>query len=391
MNLALLLPSALVALAALALPILIHLTRRNEQRVTVFAALRWIDAQVRPRRRLRLRDLLLLALRLALLAVLALLLAHPVQRGDGAAGAQWIVLAPGIDVGAARAAIGPTDAGAQWRWLAPGFPPLTDPMPTAAPLASLLRELDAELPPSTRLGVVASATIDGLDGERPRLTRAIDWRVVPGDGARTEAPVPRLDLAIRAPPTHPALPFLRAAIGALDAQSPDCCTLELASAEAAWPDPSRTLLWLGAAPDAALLDWIERGGTAVVDATPIADGDGAWPDVAWSDVNGRVLARAQVHGRGRLIALEQALTPATQPLLLDARFPQSLRDWLAPGAAPTRGPATALAPRADTARDVGTPLPRNASTRPLDAMFALVAALLFALERLLAGRARSEA
>ena len=40
MNLALLLPAGLAALAALLLPLLIHLARRSEQRPTVFAALR---------------------------------------------------------------------------------------------------------------------------------------------------------------------------------------------------------------------------------------------------------------------------------------------------------------------------------------------------------------
>jgi hypothetical protein len=52
MSLALLQPLALFALLALALPVLIHLTRRSEQRPTPFAALRWLDARVRPRRRL---------------------------------------------------------------------------------------------------------------------------------------------------------------------------------------------------------------------------------------------------------------------------------------------------------------------------------------------------
>ena len=40
MNPLLLLPAGLAALAALALPLLIHLARRQQQRPTVFAALR---------------------------------------------------------------------------------------------------------------------------------------------------------------------------------------------------------------------------------------------------------------------------------------------------------------------------------------------------------------
>ena len=42
MSLALLLPAGLAALAALLLPLLVHLARRSEQRPTVFAALQWL-------------------------------------------------------------------------------------------------------------------------------------------------------------------------------------------------------------------------------------------------------------------------------------------------------------------------------------------------------------
>jgi len=81
MNAALLLPMALAALAALALPLLIHLARRSEQRPTVFAALRWLREKPRPRSRLRFDEWPLLLLRLLLLAALALLLAKPVLYG----------------------------------------------------------------------------------------------------------------------------------------------------------------------------------------------------------------------------------------------------------------------------------------------------------------------
>ena len=42
MNLVFLLPAAFAALAALFIPLLIHLARRSEQRPTDFAALRWL-------------------------------------------------------------------------------------------------------------------------------------------------------------------------------------------------------------------------------------------------------------------------------------------------------------------------------------------------------------
>src|SRR3546814_2031747 len=47
----LLFPAALTALAALALPLLIHLTRRSDRQLLDFAALRWLRAKECARRR----------------------------------------------------------------------------------------------------------------------------------------------------------------------------------------------------------------------------------------------------------------------------------------------------------------------------------------------------
>ena len=69
---AFLLPGALAALAALILPIIIHIARRSEQHPTDFAALRWLSERPRPRSRLRLDEWPLLVLRLLLLAPEAL-------------------------------------------------------------------------------------------------------------------------------------------------------------------------------------------------------------------------------------------------------------------------------------------------------------------------------
>ena len=64
MSFTLLAPLGLAALAALALPLLIHLIRRLELTATEFAALRWISKRVTPRRRLRFERPWLLLLRL---------------------------------------------------------------------------------------------------------------------------------------------------------------------------------------------------------------------------------------------------------------------------------------------------------------------------------------
>ncbi len=50
---ALFLPAGLFALAALAIPLVLHIARRTESRTVEFAALRWLEARPKPRRSLR--------------------------------------------------------------------------------------------------------------------------------------------------------------------------------------------------------------------------------------------------------------------------------------------------------------------------------------------------
>jgi hypothetical protein len=150
-SLAFLIPAAFAALAALLLPLLIHLARRSEQRPTQFAALRWLRQKAKPRHRIRFDEWPLLIVRLLLVALMALLLARPVLHG-GESHTPYVAVAPGVDVAKARAALAQTQA--RWHWLAPGFPQI-DATPEAAnaSLPSLLRELDSNLPEDVALTV----------------------------------------------------------------------------------------------------------------------------------------------------------------------------------------------------------------------------------------------
>jgi len=151
----LLLPAGLAALFALLLPLLVHLHRRTEQQPTAFAALRWLQVRQRPQRRIRFEEWPLLALRLLLLAALAVLVAQPVLYG-APGGKRWVVVAPGIDRVRAHAAVAAPDAA--WHWLAPGFPALErEPPAGPQPLASLLRELDATLRADAPIGTGVDA------------------------------------------------------------------------------------------------------------------------------------------------------------------------------------------------------------------------------------------
>ena len=274
---ALLAPIGLTALAALALPLLIHLVRRIELRTTVFAALRWISERIRPRRRLRFERPWLLLLRLALLGLLALLLARPVINEPTIAKPAWVLVAPGADLGAARAAV--SIAGADWRWLAPGFPAIETPSASGSvPTASLLREIDADLPRDAQLAIVVPEQVAGLDGERPRLARTYEWHVVPGRMPAAPAPPQRdtVELSVRyAPSAESHVAYVRAAITALNARASGRYELDAQAEDVPLAATARELVWLGSAPPPAIMAWIEAAAPRL--STPRLSNSGRRP------------------------------------------------------------------------------------------------------------------
>ena len=376
MNLVLLLPVALAALAALALPLLLHLARRQQQVPTVFAALRWLRAKPKPRRRIRFDEWLLLAIRLLLLALLAFWLARPALLGV-ADTTPWIVVAPGADRASIEATL--ADAGdARVRWLAPDFPAISQPPPDAqVPVASLLRELDAMLPAHAALTVLVPERLPGADGERPRLSRVVDWRIVPSADA---GPAPRHTapptLSIRHDAGHAGgARYLRAAAQAWRAE--DAATgVEISDAADALPKDADVLAWLrtGALPD-ELVRWVEQGGVVLL----ASDAVHALPRsvVIWRDPSGQPLLESAPLGKGRVLRFVRALEPRAMPQLLDSGFPRRLREGLQPVAAPTVAAADAHAPRTGGAAWPQPP-------RDLQPWLAVLVALLALLERWLA-------
>jgi len=381
MNFAFLAPLGLAALAALALPLLIHLVRRLQLVDTEFAALRWISPRAQPRRRLRFERPWLLLVRLALLAALALLLARLVLLAPSAGmSASWIVAAPGADLGAARTRAGESG---EWHWLAPGFPRVdAGAPPAAASTSSLLRELDARMPAGGALRVVVPETLGGLDGERVHLGHALDWIVVPGS-----SPLPPnaarepITLHVRyAADEADALAYLRAAVAAWNVREPDRYTLDAQPAAAALPDDARWLVWLTPDFPPSLASWIERGGVALVTHRAAKD---ALP--LWRASDGSVLASEQSFGAGRIIALPNELVPSDLPLLLDATFPESLlASFRGRQRAPERAFAAAAEPDRVDAGVVATPSLAGNDATALDAWLAITIAALFALERIVA-------
>lgn len=342
---ALLLPAALAALAALLLPLLIHLARRSEQRPTDFAALRWLRQKPKPRHRVRFDEWPLLIARLLLLALLAVWLARPVLFGS-ASEAPWVAVMPGIDAAQARAVVG--DDKARMHWLAPGFPALDQPSPTTAslPFASLLRQLDSELPAAVKLSVLVPQQLQGADAQRPQLSRTVEWKVFPGampapKPIATDAPA----LTVRyAQDREDELRYLRAAASVWQ---PSATTAAFAAAPTAQalPTDARHLIWLAPGPlPAAVGDWIRRGGTALL----AMDTEYEFPAptiVYWRDEVGAPLVEGAALGRGRVLRFTRVFAPATMPQLLQPDFPRNLRKLFAtPAPAPARVAAQDYAP-----------------------------------------------
>ncbi len=372
----LLAPLGLAALAALVVPLVIHLRRRTEEVPVDFAALRWLDALPRPRSKLRFDELLLLALRLLLIALLALLLARPAVLG-WESNEPRILAAPGVDPAAARAVAGPD---ADLHWAAPGFPAVEGTIPPArGQVSSLIRQFDAELPPEAPLTILVPPVLDGVDAEPLRLTRKVTWRIVAGAKDDTKT----------ANPASPALSVRYASGG-------EAASRYFRAAVAAWSDTPRfeaqggsdlpphenVLIWLapGRVPK-AVTDWVSKGGTALL-------GEGA--EVAmpatttalWRDDIGNTLVEGAQLGAGRLMRFTRPLEPAAMPQLLAPGFAARLRDLVTPPAPPpARVNASAFQPSAGV-----TPYPLP--PRELSAWLGVLIAMVFLAERLLATRAR---
>ncbi|MDG2512823.1 BatA domain-containing protein [Sphingobium yanoikuyae] len=342
---ALLLPAALAGLLALLIPLAIHIARRSEQLPTDFAALRWLRQKPKPRSRLRFDEWLLLALRLALLALVVLWLAHPVLFGAASKQA-YVALTPGVDPAAVDEK---TLAEGRAHWLAPGYPRVEPGKSLAAdavPLASLVRQLDAELPQGAPLTIIVPQILQGADAERPRLSRKIDWRIVPGAmpvGKPVAIKPP--SIAIRADGAHAAgLRYLNAAALAWQPAGKPA-DVDSGPLTAPLPPMDKTLFWMsaGTLPE-ALQRWIAQGGQAIVASDALLP-QGTTPAPLWQDDLARPLVEAMRIGKGRLLRFTRPLQPAQMPQLLEADFPARLRALIQPPSmAPQRADAAAYAP-----------------------------------------------
>lgn len=177
-------PFALVGLAALALPLAVHLLHRGRSRRIPLATARFLGAPRPPSwRRLALRDPWLLAARVAVVVLATLVLAEAfVQRAPRGGAEHWLLVSPRLDGGqASNAASGEAPAAGFARevWLAPGFPALDAPRPLAANVASLVAEADANAPPGVTLHVAVAADAADIAPRRPALSERVRVQTLP--------------------------------------------------------------------------------------------------------------------------------------------------------------------------------------------------------------------
>jgi aerotolerance regulator-like protein len=336
-------PLWLIGLAAMALPVALHLRGERASRVIRVGSVRWLDGAPAARSPApRLTRVALLLLRCAVLAALSLALARPYQTGGspGSSGA-WVLVAPeilGHSLPDSLRRLGTV------RLLAAGLPLLDASRPpagdTPTDVWSLLREADAIAPDGIRFVVVAPGTVPFVRGTRPELRHPVEWRTAKSDpvpaarqagggavtifaGAEREEDARYLAAAFKAGIVArgvSATVVVRPIVGEPDA-------------ETAW------IGWLGAAAVPATLERRLQAGARLVtdgDTAPLAAGD----RVVWRAADGGPLLVAHAKGRGTHFRLRGRFHPSTLPPVLRPEFAEWVDSLWAP--APLRSTAPDL-------------------------------------------------
>ena len=448
--LGLLSPLWLLGLAAVAIPVAIHLLSRKEAlRVRVGSIVRLEAAVPKHVRRLALTDIPLLLVRAAITMLLVLLLTRLVWRSD--------VTEPRQVVLAAVDAVSPRTQQIVDSLIAAGYersPFTTDDYWDA------LRTADAQLAEGSRIAVVAPARLAVLLGERPALRTPVDWFDVETVGPRewrvathrrgtdsvlivtahsdaertsfvqrvvardTAAVPPERQVVVwiahdaeRLEDAHYVEAAARAAAehAGLDA----IITVHSTSSSLAGPDPD-VVFWLTPAPvPPAVRDLVARGGTLFRDAPsarfsattqrvygvgidgaarPILlrrTGDDAAGAVIWQDGQGTPLLRAERVGQGLTFRFASRLHPAWTDLVQRPVFPELLVGLLTHPGRWTVGDAPyRIAPRDARRAGVDQALPARDSvtahpvrhTQSLGLPVWMLALTLLAFERSLSAR-----
>jgi hypothetical protein len=383
-------PLWLLGLAAIAVPIAIHLRGKRVGRVVRVGSVRWlagVPAAWAPARRVRRIPLLLL--RCAVLVALSLALARPYLRASG--GDAWVLVAPEV---ASRVSLDSLRRLGTVRLLATGFPSIDRVPPDSTPqptdVWSLLREADAAAPAGVRLVVVAPGTIAYLRGVRPELSHAVEYVAVPGDSERpadrrTGGPVTiYFERGREDDARYLSLAFRAASMarGVTEAVSVLPATDSLPDVATPW------VAWLSGsgAPD-ALQRWLAQGTSILTDGDTSTSSGG--DRVVWRGPAGEPLLLA----RGLHYRLRGRFYPSTLPAVLTPDFAEWVDSLWAPGPIRAVAPALPISVRQRTPRSssgtVATAGHDPEAGRRTALALVLLASLLWATERALVSRERS--
>lgn len=373
-------PAALIALAGVVVPLIIHLLDRGSARQLDFAPLYLLDDLPRASlRRLRLRERLLWLLRSLLVATAAMLLALPALRPALVPAQAWLLVEPGLEdevdatleLLSQRWEIDPGEI--EVRWLEPGFAVWTTPPQERQHgiFWDVLLAADTRLSAGARLAVIADPQADDLGPVRPRLSRSVEWLTTGADD-RLSPPgenVPSLAVYVDAAPARSDLiPILTAAVAAWQRGLDAAVVMVDAPAGADW------ILY---APAGALPEAVEQAvaqGALLLTDSPASGGAPA--------TSGHVLGRERI-GSGLWLRQPQDWTA----LLAGSRdFAFPLRLWRDLGAARLEPLPRGIAITADQATAATGAVQREPTPHSLAPFLGMLLLWLLALERWFSGR-----
>lgn len=392
-------PLWLAALAALAVPIVIHLRSHRPGRMVRLGSVRHLAATPTPHARgWRLRDRLLLALRAAAIALLVLALARPLLLHRTERPRLVLVAAELAGPDAPERAQTLLDSlersGASIRLLRAGLTPSIQadtaiPADRDANYWSLIAEADRALRPAS-IVVVAPTDARHFRGLRPAVASDTRWVTLrPAAAAAIARPRPAATVAIYADSDHAGdARYAAAAFEAVRAADGDTTRAALPVRAAAAPvsdSAAEWTVWLASEPPPDPLQRRARQGGVLL--TEAALGGAAVP--VWRSAAGAPLLSVAPLGSGLHFAFATRLDPRAMPMLLSPAFADSmLALWRRSGAGISAAeaplaPRQALPARGD--RAAAASAAAAASSWPASVLWLLAVAALCA-ERALAAR-----
>ena len=369
-------PLALLGLVLLAVPLAIHLRPQRTRQVVRVGSVRHLAGASPPSRSgLRLTEPVLLALRLAVVALLVLLLAGPFLRRSSAAAGRKVALvaAPAADSAAAALVRRIADS-----LVREGFSPQQ--LDPRADVWQALRAANALLPPGSHIALVSTNRVRAA-GVRPALDPDVSIHLAPGaQGTLVRAAsggVQRRVTIAAAPAREFDARLVAAAFRAIAAGRGDSLELTTRSAADSTPHPAAAedewLVWLPDPASAPLPPARVRG-----NATLLTDG-------ASERTPGAIRVRRDA---GALtVTLAGRFAADSAELMLTGALPELLAGiWPDPAARFARDTSLHTV-TASQLRPGRAAAPRSGGARaPIDAWLLAAAALLFLAERWMSHR-----